>query len=239
MEPLPQGSGNARSPGTTTSPATSFNGATPSGEWKRGPWRPRRHAPVRFNGATPSGEWKHRQGQNDLLGDNVRFNGATPSGEWKRKVATGKVKHKPLLQWSHSLRGVETTCGEGASAGVTLLQWSHSLRGVETEREHLDGCRLRQASMEPLPQGSGNALRRDREDDRDPASMEPLPQGSGNASDAASRKCCAGCFNGATPSGEWKPRLRPRQEAAGNEASMEPLPQGSGNHRKGSRRALL
>ncbi len=133
------------------------------------------------------------------------------------------------LQWSHSLRGVETAHLQAQQERTHGLQWSHSLRGVETRRRRSYRAGHRLASMEPLPQGSGNC--RSGWIARHVAGFNgATPSGEWKREAARGHERCRYRFNGATPSGEWK-RDSPRTCRRAVVASMEPLPQGSGNEK--------
>ncbi len=228
MEPLPQGSGNELAAHTWAARAPASMEPLPQGSGNAGSARTAAAAPGCFNGATPSGEWK--------LVDSAGNSFPITALQWSHSLRGVETTIAPQrrsisvsLQWSHSLRGVETTLYPSFGVGWAVLQWSHSLRGVETDELDV-----------PLAQGIC-------------ASMEPLPQGSGNASarwyilyalnELQWSHSLRGVETRSTPRSwksrsrlQWSHSLRGVETSAGWPdarrrlgASMEPLPQGSGN----------
>ena len=111
-----------------------------------------------------------------------------------------------LLQWSHTISGMETIRRCFVTVDMSgLLQWSHTISGMETRRRRLRGPDNSSGFNGAIPFQVWK-LYRQKGDEKDEtnASMEPYHFRYGNCNSPYTKMNMVMCFNGAIPFQVWK-----------------------------------
>ncbi len=81
-----------------------------------------------------------------------------PFERGNNQLRRARLPNRRVLQWSHVLSNVETSCSRHSLHERRRLQWSHVLSNVETGSRRQETRYTMQASMEPRPFERGNQL---------------------------------------------------------------------------------